>query len=167
MSASRRQSHGPDLADKLNVLMNRAFVGHAWDGSARIPRAIQITASPISKPLEFLWPAMPMFPSFSSGSRILPTEKFGCFPPKHSARSLSSTTTSRHTRWRTNSRKAWCATCFWGCRSGNGWRCSPRFQWPSRLAGRSFCCWRFRAGSGSSSDIAPTCTPTAACPSRC
>jgi len=30
-----------------------------------------------------------------------------------------------------------------------------------------FCCWRFRVGCGSSSDIVPTCIPTEACPSRC
>src|SRR5271157_513433 len=76
-------------------------------------------------------------------------------------------TTLRLTELKPNFRKAWCETCFSGCRSGNSWRYSPRFQWRSGLAGRWFCCWRFRAGFGSSSEIVPTCSLTAACPSRC
>ena len=105
-----------------------------------------------------------MFPSSSSASAIRIPEKSGSSPPRRSAKFRNSTTTSRPIKSKTNFRRAWCETSFSGCRSGNGWRFLSRFPRRSPSAGRWFCCWRFRAGSGSSSEIAPTCIPTAACP---
>ena len=52
MSAARRQSQGPDLAEKLKV----SWTAPSWaacDGSARVPKALRISASRISKPSEF------------------------------------------------------------------------------------------------------------------
>jgi len=59
MSTARRQSQGADLAEKLKVLMDRTFVA-ACDGSAPVPKAVQIMVSSTCKPSEFFPMAMRM-----------------------------------------------------------------------------------------------------------
>ncbi len=98
MSAARRQSQGPDMAGKLKILMDSAFVGSLRRISTRPegdPESGTINKALISKSSELFPLAIRMFSSFSFGLRIRMTERFGFFPPTRSTKSRSCMTTSR------------------------------------------------------------------------
>ena len=143
-------SQGPDLAEKLKVLMDRAFVGSLRRLSTN-PEGNPDYGTPDQQTIgNFSNARCRTFPSFSSASPIQIPERSGFSPPTRSAKSLSCMTTLKLIRSRTSlpqslvqkrvSRNA--ALAMAGASS-------PRFRWQSASAGRWFCCWRFRAGSGS------------------
>ena len=161
MSAARRQSQGPDMAGKLKVLMDSAFVGSLRRISTRPEGNLENGVAD-----------QQTIGLFSNGDQDVPVMLVRVTDPSAGKIWLfSSETLSKVSELYDNVEAHQVENKLPQSLVRNVFLGMPLWQWLALLAAipaaLAIGVRGFRGGFGLSSEIVPTCIPTAACPSRC